>query len=204
MTVVPVDQNRRQAVRVNDRVLLSSRKIEQERFKVIEQNYHNGISLYNQKEVGEISIYLGSQTSLARIREKNEDLANFLQHLDTKLSRVLAAVSKEPSPIDTLQPQEISLSGTGLAFFSGQQYSSGDLIELHLVLLPELLHLYAIARAVSAEKVAAADFDFNFRVACEFVLIMDADRETLIQHLFKRQQLALRNKRLNKKDEDAS
>lgn len=188
-------------MRVSDRVLLSSRKIEQERFSVIEQNFHNGISLYNQKEVGEISIYLGAQTSLSRIREKDEDIANFFQHLDAKLSRLLAAVTKEPSPIDTLQPQEANLSGTGLAFFSKQQFSAGDLIELHFVLMPEYLHLYAVAKTISAEKISAADSDFNFRVACEFALIMDADRETLIQHLFKRQQLALRHKRLHKKED---
>ena len=198
--MVPADQNRRQAVRVNDRILLSSKKLEQDRYNVIAQNYHNGISLYNQKEVGEIAIYLGSQASLARIREKDEDLANFLQHLDAKLSRVLASVSMKPSPIDSLSAQEVTLSGTGLAFFSNQQFSIGDLIELHLVLMPEFLHTYAIAKAVSAEKISAAEVEFNFKVGCEFVLIMEAERETLIQHLFKRQQLALRNKRLRDKE----
>ena len=194
--MIPTDQNRRKAVRVNDRILLASRKLAQDRYDAIAQNYHNGISLYNQKEVGEIALYLGSQASLARIREKDEDFANFLQHLDAKLSRVLAAVSKEPSPIDTLLGQDVSLSGTGLAFFSKDGLSAGDLIELHLVLLPEFFHIYTIAKAISADKISAADSDFNFRIACEFVLIMDDDRETLIQHLFKRQQLALRNKRM--------
>jgi hypothetical protein len=201
MTVVPADQNRRQAVRVNDRILLSSKKLEQNRYNAIDQNYHNGISLYNQKEVGEFAIYLGSQASLARIREKDEDFANFLQHLDAKLSRILTAVSKQPSPIDSLVAQEVSLSGTGLAFFSKQQFSAGDLMELHFVLLPEFLHIYAIAKTISAEKISAADGEFNFRVGCEFVLIMEADRETLIQHLFKRQQLALRNKRIRDKED---
>ncbi|MEJ2689664.1 MAG: hypothetical protein P8130_06895, partial [Deltaproteobacteria bacterium] len=161
--MVPADQNRRQAVRVNDRILLSSRKLEQDRYNVIAQNYHNGISLYNQKEVGEIAIYLGSQASLARIREKDEDLANFLQHLDAKLSRVLASVSMKPSPIDSLLAQEVTLSGTGLAFFSKQQFSIGDLIELHFVLMPEFLHTYAIGKAVSAEKISAAEVEFNFK-----------------------------------------
>ena len=201
MTVIPADQNRRRAVRVNDRVLLSSRKIEQERFNVISDNYHNGISLYNQKEVGELAIYLGSQASLVRIREKDEDFANFLQYLDAKLSRILASVSKEPSPIDNLQPQETSLSGTGLAFFSKEQYVPGDFIELHLVLLPEYLYIYAIAKTISSAKVSAAESEYNSKVGCEFVLIMDEDRETLIQHLFKRQQLALRNQRLRENEE---
>ncbi len=199
--MVPADQNRRQAVRVYDRILLDSRKLAQDRYEAIAQNYHNGISLYNQKEVGEISIYLGSQASLARIREKDEDFANYLQHLDAKMSRVLAAVSKEPSPIDTLLAQDVTLSGSGLAFFSKNQFSAGDLIELHLVLLPEFLHIYAIAKTVSAERISAAESEFNYRVACEFLLIMDADRETLIQHLFKRQQLALRNKRMREQED---
>lgn len=199
--MVPADQNRRQAVRVKDRILLSSRKLEEDRYNTIAQNYHNGISLYNQKEVGEIAIYLGSQASLARIREKDEDIANVLQHLDAKLSRILAAVSKEPSPIDTLLAQEVSLSGTGLAFSSKQQFKASDLIELHLVLLPEFLHIYAVAKAISAEKVSAAEAEFNFRVGCEFMLIMEEDRETLIQHLFKRQQMALRNKRMRNLDD---
>lgn len=201
MTVLPADQNRRQAVRVNDRVLLTCNKLEQDRFDAIARNYHNGISLYNQKEVGEISIYLGSQASLSRVRERDEDLADFLQYLDAKLSRILAAVSKGPSPFDSLRAQEVVLSGTGLAFSAGEQFAVGDLFELHLVLLPEFLYIYSIAKTVSSEKLPTAEAEYNFKVACEFVLIMEADREALIRHLFKRQHLALRNKRMPEEDD---
>jgi len=173
----------------------------QDRFAAIARNYQNGISLYNQKEVGEIAIYLGSQASLSRIRERDEDLADFLQYLDAKLSRILAEVSKGPSPFDILQAQEVTLSGTGLAFSSKDQFAVGDLLELHLVLLPEFLYIYAIAKAVSSEKIPAAEPGFNFQVACEFALIMEEDREALIRHLFKRQHLALRNQRMPEQED---
>lgn len=182
-------------MRISDRILLSCRRLDKEQYEAIVTNFKKGISLYNQEDVGNFVLYLGAQAALARIREKDEHLGEFLRHLDTKINRLLAIVSKEPSPLDKLQPQEVDISGTGMAFLSTEKIKAGDALEIQMVLLPDHTHIYTVARAVSSEKPANLPTQYACRVACQFNLIMDEDREVIIQHVFKRQKLALRNKR---------
>ena len=197
-SVVPAKENRRQAVRVTDRILLASKRINDEEYDAIVQCFSKGISLYNQEDVGEFALYLGAQAAIGKMREKDENLANFMQLLDAKVNRILAAVSKEPSPIDKLLAQEVNISGTGLAFLAPDKIAVGDMLELHLVLLPEYAHIYTVARAVSSHKPAEITSEYSCRVACEFDLIRDNDREAIVQHVFERQKSALRNRRLQK------
>jgi len=49
---------------------------------------------------------------------------------------------------------------------------------------------------LASKELADSDGGVKFRIACEFVLIMEEDQEKLIQHNFKQQSLALRNRRL--------
>jgi len=195
---VSADRNRRRAVRVHDRILVGSRKIDQQRYSTLKENYRKGVSLYNQEEADDMALYLGTRAALLKVREKDEDLADFLQHLDAKLNRVLASVSKERSPLDRLDAQEVSISGTGIAFWSAEEMIPGDILELQLVLLPQYAHIFTIAKVIYAEHPEEMPSQYKCRAACEYILMLDADRESIVQNVFKRQQLALRHNRLEK------
>jgi hypothetical protein len=196
--VVSADKNRRRAVRVHDRILVGSRKIDQQRYSILAENYRRGVSLYNLEEADELALYLGTRAALLKVREKDEDLADFLQHLDAKLNRVLALVSTEPSPLDRLDAQDVSISGTGIAFWSAEEIGPGDILGLQLVLLPQYAHIYTIAKVISTEQPEDMPDQYKCRAACEYILMLDADRESIVQNVFKRQQLALRHNRLKK------
>ncbi len=187
--------NRRQSVRITDRILLSYAPVSEEKYNTIAEDYSNGIALANQDGLADIQMFIGAQSALNRLRERDEDLADFLKHMDTKISTVLQRVKGEPTPFDDLKQQKANLSANGIAFDADQQLEPDLIIELNIVLLPSYAYIYCFAKVVNCELVQEQDDEKLYHVATEFVLLMDDDREKLIQHNFKQQSLALRNRR---------
>ena len=190
------ETNRRGAVRITDRVLLACNRVTAEKFQAIAADYQNGISLYNQEGLADIQMYIGAESALGRIRDRDADLAEFLKHMDNKLNMVLKRVRNERTPLDDLKLQKVNLSGNGIAFPAGEEFKKDEIVELHLILLPTYIYIYGFAKVVSCEKMGKGQEKPLYRVGVEFALLMDEDQEKLIQHNFKQQSLALRNRRL--------
>ena len=188
--------NRRKSVRVIDRMLLACKRVSQEKFEAVAEDLKDGIPLYNHEGLADIQMYIGAQNALGRLRERDQALADFLKHLDTKMNIMLKRVKGERSPFDDLSLQKVTLSASGLAFVINEQMNPDDMLELHLVLLPAYTYIYCYGRVVSCEALPEQADNRIFQVAVEFTLMMDEDREKLIQHNFKLQGLALRNRRI--------
>ncbi|MBA3016484.1 MAG: PilZ domain-containing protein [Proteobacteria bacterium] len=190
--------NRRKSVRFTDRVLLSVNPVPPEKLQTITEDFHNGISVYSQEELVEIQMFIGAQSSLAKLREKNEDLADFLQHLDNKMSLLLRQFQSNKSPLDDLIMQKANLSADGIAYNSVTPAKIGDTLEIHIVFLPGYSYVYCFGKVVSCNTIAVDETENNnqYKIALEYTLLMEDDREKIIQHNFKQQNLALRNRRL--------
>ena len=93
--------------------------------------------------------------------------------------------------------REVNLSGTGLAFFNDSAIEPGTLLEFCLILLPDYTFVYCLGRVVESRPAGDERHEGSYKVAASFVLIQDDDRERLIQHNFRQQSFALRNRRLN-------
>ena len=65
---------------------------------------------------------------------------------------------------------------------------------LHISLLPDYVYIFCFGEVVSVEKNDSPRPGAN-RIALKFVLINDNDKEKLVQHNFRQQSLALRNRR---------
>lgn len=188
-------------MRTTGRNLFFFQPISEEKFQQIELDFQKGIPPSNQVGLIDLQMFVSAQSALARLRERDVDLADFLQHLDTKVNLVLKKISKSKSPFDNLKHQELNLAGNGIAFFADKEFSSGTLLEFHIVLLPDYCYVYCFGRVVNCQKESSDPHDSRkFRIACEFCLIMEEDRENLVQHNFKQQTLALRNRRRNKEE----
>ena len=120
----------RQAVRVTSRILFVCYPVAEEKYQKILEDFNNGISLYNRAELSDIQMYIGAQSALARLKDKDEDLASFLQHLDGKINMLLDKVDDSPSLLDNLSLQTVNISGHGMAFWSKSSYSKNDILEL--------------------------------------------------------------------------
>lgn len=190
----------RQSVRVTSRLLFGSSLISVERYTSILQDFNNGISLYNRQELADIQAFIGAQSALSRLKERDEDMAAFLQHLDGKINMLLTKVDGRPTILDELQLQTLCVSGTGLAFWSEKQHAQRDIVELRLVLQPEHTFIDCFGSVIDCVEAIGEDGALQFRVSVQFLLIMDDDREALIQYNFRQQSLALKRRRIKNED----
>jgi hypothetical protein len=189
------NDDRRSSVRVTGRNLFAYKEISEQTLDAYDKDFQDGISLYSQESLADMQIFVGAQSALGRLRDKDEDLADFLQHLDMKMNILLKKVDDGKTPLDDMKLRDLNLSGAGLAFIAPEKIGLGTLLEFRVVLLPNYLFIYAIGKVTKCETVGHDGDKHFYRVGSEFVLIMDEDREKLIQHNFRQQSLALRNRR---------
>lgn len=187
--------NRRKSVRITDRILLSYALVSEKKYNAIAEDFSNGIPFYNQEGLVDIQMYIGAQSALNRLRERDEDLADFLMYMDTKINMMFKRAKGECTPFDDLVQQKTNLSATGISFTADNQFEQEAIIEFHIVLLPTYTYIYCFGKVVSCEPSQGQSDEELYRVAAEFILLMDDDREKLVQHNFKQQCLALRNRR---------
>ncbi len=194
-TIMNYDKDRRNAVRVNDRSLFSYKLVPKEKYDLILADYSNGISPYKQWSSSDVHMFSGAQNALEKLRTHNEDLAEFLHYLDTKINLILNSLKGGISPLEGLTLQDLELSGSGIAFYAKEQLTVGDFLELNLCLLPSFSIIHAFGKVVQNEKLAKGRAVGPFKTAAEFTLLMDDDREKIIQHNFKLQTLMLRQRK---------
>lgn len=192
------DENRRQSVRVSDKVLLTYEQISSDEYAAIVKDNNRGISPRKQKGSADIELFIGAQNALGRIRDKDEDLADFLQHIDAKISQILKTVKGSPSTFDELSLQEVSISGSGIGFYAKQPQQVGDIMECSMVLLPNYSYIHCFGNVIKCENIPDGPAGKPYRIAIKFCLLQEEDRERIIQHSFKLQSLALRHRRLER------
>lgn len=190
------NKGQRKAVRASDRILFSYKKIAPADYEAIFEDYRRGIPFYNQPGLAEAQMYVGAQNALVKLRERDADLGIFLQHLDTKMNVLLQKVMQDSSPFEGLTLNKVNISATGMAFAADEKLAKEQILALHIALLPEYSYIFCYARVVNCEAAGDPADGKTHRVSAEFILITEADKERIIQHNFRQQSLALRNRRL--------
>jgi hypothetical protein len=191
-------KERRSSVRVTGRNLFDFKILGEEKYNALVEDFDNGISLYTQQSLMDIQMFVGAQNALSRIADKDPDLAEFLQHLDMKMNVLLQKADGKKSPIEALKLRDLNLSGSGIAFIADEQIPAETILEMRIVLLPNYVFIYVIGRITECEKIQNEQDKTFYKLRVAFTLIMDNDREKLIQHNFRQQSLALRNRRKRK------
>ena len=86
----------------------------------------------------------------------------------------------------------------------GQEFKTfiGDIrvIEMQFLLQPEHTFIDCFGRVVDCKEDPESDSG-KYRISVSFELVMDADRESLIQYNFRQQSLALKRRRLEKEEQ---
>ena len=190
------NEEHRQAIRMIGRVLFSYKRVSPSDYAQMEGEFKEGIAPYDRAELPSMQLFIGAQSALVKLRERDPDLGDFLLNLDAKVNLLLQKVAKEPSPFDELTMQQVSISGAGLGFMSKEEVALRELLEFHLVLLPNRYHVYCLGEVVNCEAAEDLGEGHKFRVSAQFTMIMEEDREQLIQYNFRLQTQALKNRRL--------
>lgn len=192
-------KERRASVRVTGRNLFGFKILQREQYEALARDFEDGISLYNQDSLMGMQMFVGAQNALSRVSDKDPDLAEFLQHLDMKMNILLQKVDGGKSPIEDLKLRDLNLSGAGIAIISDKEIAADTILEMRIVLLPNYVFVYAVGRVTECEVVRVEEGVTFYKWRIAFSLIMEADREKLIQHNFRQQSIALRNRRKKKK-----
>lgn len=178
--------------------MLAIKSASAEKMQAVAGDFKQGISPYNQEGLTDIQVFIGAQSALSRLRERDADLADYLQHLDNKMNLMLKQVRGGESPLDILIMRKANLSANGIAFFTDTPAKLDEIVEVNLVLLPAYIYVYSFCKVIACDPASAEDESgYKYRVALEFVFLLDEDREKIIQHTFKQQSLALRNRKFN-------
>jgi hypothetical protein len=195
------EANNRNSVRITSRILFGHHKIDEQDFEQIRTDCDSGISLYNRSDLADMQIYRSAKGVLSRIKEKDKDMAIFLQHLDAKLNVLIQKMDSAPSLFDSFTLQKVNIGGNGVAFWNRESYSEGEIVELHLIIPPDDFYINCFAEVVKCVKDEnSKSEETTFRVAVKFILVMESDREALVQYNFKQQSLALQRRRLSTSD----
>ncbi len=187
-------EERRRHYRITDHVILKYHQVDEETAK-------SGMARLQADRMGRDQIrhaLLGMETRLLdlihQISRARPDLAEVLDLMNKKISLterlVEASLGDSGEEILDQLPSEVNLSGAGLAFNSPDEYPPATLLEVELVLLPRYDYIRAYGSVVKCEPLEGG----GFRLAVDFSYIREDDREEIIQHVFRKQHEALRNK----------
>ena len=191
------NNEKRESIRIKDRLLLSFKKISEERYRQKLDEYLEGMT-DPWIESSHPAVRKGIKKPLKRLKEKDPDLAGILEILDQKLNLLLSFTGSEDSTGNQNQPARlyrVDLSAKGIGFVPGHPLEPDTLLELYIGLLPEHYYFNCFGQVVRTDERDGRDF-----TAVKFIWITEDDQEKLIEHIFSRQVLQLRMRRKKKEE----
>jgi c-di-GMP-binding flagellar brake protein YcgR len=125
------------------------------------------------------------------------ELVKFLMHLNDKLDRILAMVSKDPS--ETIRFQRgtaVNIGGAGMKMAVESPVRVGEFVHIQLVLSRKpLMHLDVYGNVVRVDAPSGESSGFYYLGIKFLDLDLDVNtREKIIASIFKRQRQTLREK----------
>jgi PilZ domain len=167
---------RREWIRIEDRVLMEYRLVTEE-----------GSSLpveMSRATPESIAAVVNKPTSelLARSGEIMVDssVLPWIMKVDYLLEVILNALAiSQPSSVTMAQPMEVNLSGGGIGFVALREFAADDQLAIKLI-LPPFTMIRAHVKVIRAVPVADGR---GFTIATEFVDLTPDDQEHLIRHI---------------------
>jgi len=178
---------RREYFRIEDRVVLDCEPIGEE-----------GMSLLRERLDGRVPDRFSVAASFAThsramnhllngFSGRSAELDRYLRMMDQKLNQLARLFIIEEMDMANRPVLDVNLSAGGLVFPSSDFYDPGQLLQLRLVLLPELLGILVGARVVYCDKAVPGSAEYPWQVAVEYDCIRESDRDLLCSHIMARQ-----------------
>ena len=124
---------------------------------------------------------------LKTISTKMPELGRYLSVLQEQLDILTERVLNEQDDFIAEETQ-VSISAQGISFNSNEPVTNGEIVELHIKLLPTQQKIIVFAKVVSCSR---TDIKGEFNIALDFEHIHESDRELLVKHVHGKQLKAL-------------
>jgi len=125
---------------------------------------------------------MNHQTVISKIKRSDPDTAAYLDVINQKIKLISNYILENDPEMTNQQTTEINLSASGIAVSSDLNVQADDLVEIKLVLLPELIGILCIGSIKKIEKQNTSNL-----LHIDFTAISEADQEIIIKHNTTRQ-----------------
>ena len=187
-TTKALSDERREWVRIDDRVLLEYRLLSDPAEGPIPGALpisQEAISAAVAKPTSDLLLRSGEQLA-------ESPLLPWIMKVDWLLEVIVKALAKmQPDGIAIAQVADVTLSGGGIGFLSPRKFAVDDLLKLKII-LPPFTPIHTTARVIRS---ALAKDGMQYDIASEFTDLIPDDQEHLIRHIVQAQAEKLRARR---------
>ena len=187
-TTKALSDERREWVRIDDRVLLEYRLLSDPAEGPIPGALpisQEAIAAAVAKPTSDLLLRSGEQLA-------QSPLLPWIMKVDWLLEVIVKALAKmQPDGIAIAQVADVTLSGGGIGFLSPRKFAVDDLLKLKII-LPPFTPIHTTARVIRS---ALAKDGMQYDIASEFTDLIPDDQEHLIRHIVQAQAEQLRARR---------
>lgn len=189
----PPSNERREYFRVEDRLFVELRKVDEEESRALEKNLRDS-SFLSEPFRGRAA------AGPAGPAFEKDDILACLETIDGKLNMILDLLSTKERVYHGSYV-DVVLSGSGLKFVSETELDEGAFVEIRLVLpfFPRT-RIAALGKVVRSRRHGAGGKD-AWETALSFVAISEKDRDILVRYVFSRERESLKKRREPRTDE---
>lgn len=194
--------NRRQFFRINDKISLKYRIVQNDDIEAeirrAENEQQDLSELKNAFNVIEARIL----SRIERLQKAEPLVADILGLFDKKLTLMQHMLMNSDGDEDIMSNmQQVNLSASGMSFESNTPINEGSHLKMDIVLFPEYHYVSVYAQVVDCRKMID-DSLYRFKVGVEFVGLSDKVQEDIMQHVLSKQASELQQAR-NLESQDA-
>jgi hypothetical protein len=128
-----------------------------------------------------------------RIESSSPEIASYLRSLDKKVELLARAFLAQEVSGDEQATQRVNISAGGVAVGGKEPLDPGTLVEIKLMLLPDMTGIQTYGEIVACDKSDDPEEPYQLRI--DFTYMRESDRELLIRHMLRRQGQMLREER---------
>jgi len=199
----PLPDERRNYFRIDDVVKLSHRPVSSDELPELVERLKTGAGSNFTVMSSFTAMSQQMLVHLRRVENAAPDVAACIKILDQKLNILGRAFLLQEEDASNQATKMVNISAGGVAFDSSKSYKIGTILEIKLLLLPEMtgILIYGeVANCSKNEKTDSLDQPYYLRV--NFSNIREADRDILIRYLLRCQGEWLRKRRKENESAD--
>lgn len=187
--------NRRESFRVNDALKLELRVLDAETLDEIVGNFDIHRNKYCMKSHAKNQMDL-NQPRLLQIRKRQPEIAQYLEYLELKvieLSEELEKIGRaKRNGRSVAIESDGDISAVGIRFRTTVDLAAGQHVELGIVLSTSDIHVMLVGEIV---RVDPGDSSNGSWISVRYTNIHNEDKEAIVRHLVKLQQIELQTNR---------
>jgi hypothetical protein len=195
--VEPQESDRRRYFRIEDRVALHCQPVAGEALERLLHELADDQPSHTALPASFAATTVQMEHVLHRIKERDADVAGYLQTLNHKLDQLARAVVLEREDGRSLETVPAEISASGISFNSDGAFREGELVRVALLTQPGMALVVALGRVIRSRP--GQD---HFDTAIDFEQMRDGDRDLIVQHVMHRQAALLRGRRGGEGDGD--